>query len=66
LPIERERQDHSAHASLQIPLVLLLHAGQMSAQPLLHQPRQHRPPILPAFAPSDDDLIAIEVDVLHA
>jgi len=46
--------------------VLLLHAGQMSAQPLLHQRRQHRPPILLALAPSGDDLIEIEVDVLHA
>lgn len=64
--IERERQDCSPHANGKIPLVLLLHVGQVSQQPLLHECRQHRSPILLALAAPDHDLIEIEVHVLHA
>lgn len=48
----------------QIPFMLPSHRTQVSLEPLLHCNRQHRPPVLPSLAPSDDNLVPVEVDVL--
>jgi hypothetical protein len=46
--------------------MLLSHAGEMPGQRGLNRRRQHRYAVLVTLAAAHDDLVAREVDVLHA
>jgi len=50
----------------EIPLVLPFDVLQVSLESLLDANRQHRHPILLAFSSSDNNLMLIEVEVLHS
>lgn len=42
------------------------HLPQVSLEPLLDGHRQHRPPVLLAFTPSNDNFMPVEVEVLNS
>ena len=46
--------------------LLASHLPQVSLEPLLDGHRQHRPPILLAFTPANDNLMPVEVEVLDS
>jgi hypothetical protein len=65
LPFEGGRQLDPARAAREIGLMLLPHAGE-PGQRGPNRRRQHRHAVLITLAAAHDDLVAREVDVLHA
>src|SRR5215831_4039275 len=65
LPCQRPRKLDPAGARSKIAIVLPLHEVQMPSQVGRDDARQGRHPILVALAAADDDLVALEVNVLH-
>src|SRR5262249_49050516 len=64
LPCQRPRKLDPAGARSKIASVLPLHEVQMPSQLGRDDARQGRHPILVALAAADDDLVALEVNVL--
>lgn len=63
---ERVRQLDLAQTPPQVVVMLAFHGKQMRSKRLSRRRGQHREAILVALSGADDDLIPVEVDVLHA
>jgi len=64
LSLERARQDHPADTLAQVALMLPPHLHEMRREARLDAARAQRPPILLALATPDEDLVAVEVQIL--
>ncbi len=56
----------ASHALRQIAFVLSPNLAQVALQPLPDRQGEHREPVLLSLAPPQDDLVPVEVEVLHA
>jgi hypothetical protein len=58
------RQGHVAETFWQIALILAAHVAEMRRQARLHAIGEHRSTVLLPLTTPDDDLMAVEIEVL--
>jgi hypothetical protein len=66
LAIQGKGQNHTAETVGEIPFMLSSHLLQVFLEPRLDSNRQHRPTVLLAFTPANDNFMPVEIDILHS